>query len=178
MKLKKKEIEDLNNNSFNNMSLNEVFVDETFPNSEKDKVNTIYLNSYIIFVISKINKHAQKFTMKKEDVSNREKDGDWRQTYLKTLDDVEKIRHERDRLLSSNEKYKKVVEGASEQMQAFKNKMQENFLKECKKLQDHHNSSLTAFKNESFQKLLEKDKEIISLKDQQGIVKRVKCFKY
>jgi hypothetical protein len=41
------------------MSLNEVFVDDTFPNSEKDKVNTIYLNSYIIFVISKINKHAK-----------------------------------------------------------------------------------------------------------------------
>ena len=51
-KLIKKEIEDLNNNSFNNMSLNnEVFVDDTFPNNEKDKVITIYLNSNTIFVI-------------------------------------------------------------------------------------------------------------------------------
>jgi hypothetical protein len=86
------------------------------------------------------------------------------------------MRHERDRLLSSNQKYKKVVESASEQMQTFKNKMQENFLKECKKLQDHHNSFFTAFRNESFQKLLEKDKEIISLKDLQRIVKMVKIF--
>ncbi len=85
----KKEIEDLNNYSFNNLSLNnEVFVDDTFPNNGKDKVNTIYLNSSKIFVTSKIYKHAQKFTMKKEDVINREKDGDWRQNYLKTLDDV------------------------------------------------------------------------------------------
>jgi hypothetical protein len=61
-------------------------------------------------------------------------------------------------------------------MKEFKEKIQENFLKECKKLQDNHNSSFIAFKNESFQKMFEKDQEILRLKNSDRSLIKVRLF--
>ena len=152
---------------------NDVFDDENVCSLKvKEEVNRFFIKilniRYLYDLIISLKKLPK--------LNQVSKEGDLRQNYLKTLDDIETIRYERDRLLSSNIRYKKVVESASEQMKEFKEKIQENFLKECQKLKDSHNSSFIAFKNESFQKMFEKDQEILRLKDSDRSLIKVELF--